>query len=125
MKRLFLVLMLAVVLFIPAAAFAVSNVTFVWEPRPEADLAGYRIYQSASSGDYAFGSDYATATILAGTETVTLQVEDGTWYWVLTAFDTSGNEGQPSAEVIVTLDSEAPGAPEGFTITVIIKIEQQ
>lgn len=121
MIRKILLLFLLLVLAAPAAAD--TQVTFTWDPNTEPDLAGYRLYQSRISEDYDFTSPIAE--IPAGTQTAVATCADGTFYWVLTAFDTVGNESLPSNEVMATLDSTAPAGPTGFTIqaTVIIRIE--
>lgn len=104
-------------------ACAGSNVTLAWDPNTEADLAGYRLYQSATSGQYEFGPDHCVATIPAGTETVTLEdVADGTWYFVMTAYDNFGNESKRSNEVMITLDSTPPAPPQNFIITLVKKL---
>ena len=90
-----------------------ADVNLKWDANSESDLAGYRIYQSQTSGAYGAFS----AEILAGTETVTLtDIPDGTYFWVLTAYDTNNNESGYSNEVTATLDGTAPGAPLNFTI---------
>jgi len=104
-------------------ANAASDVTFQWDANTEADLEGYRLYQSNQSGVYNFGPGNEVANIPAGTESVTLNgVLDGTWYWVLTAYDTNENESGPSNEVTASLDTEPPAPPEHFLITLIKKI---
>lgn len=120
MKKLLLILVL--VLF-PVFCFATSNVTFEWDANSEADLAGYRLYQSAASGNYIYGQGNEVLDIAAGTVTGTINVTDGTYFWVLTAYDTDGNESDPSNEVTRKLDATRPSAPSGLSITVIIKIE--
>ena len=95
-----------------------ATLTVMWDANTETDLAGYRLYQSDTAGQYTFGAEHAIATVPAGTETATVaDVADGTWFWVLTAHDTSGNESEPSNEVTKTIDSTAPGAPR-ITITI-------
>ena len=62
-------------------------------------------------------------TILAGIETGQLAgVADGTYFWVLTAYDISGNESGPSNEVTASLDSTAPEPPKNFLLNLIQKI---
>lgn len=101
------------VILLITAAHAGSNIMFAWDANTEADLAGYRLYQSTTSGQYEYGPDHCLATIPAGTETVTLgSIADGTWYWVLTAFDKTGNESGPSNEVTATVDTVAPAQPK-------------
>ena len=119
MKKILAVL--AMVLMFAGMACAESNVTFVWDANTESDLAGYRLYQSQMSGSY---PDPHVAEIPAGTETVTINdVPDGTYYWVLTAFDTDENESGYSNEVTANLDTLAPGAPVNVIIQVIIKVQ--
>ena len=102
---------------------AATNITFEWDPNSEADLAGYRLYQSQTSGAYIYGDGNQVATILTGTETLTFTaIADGTYFWVLTAYDEDGNESGPSNEVTANLDTLAPDAPSTVTITIIIKV---
>jgi len=106
--------------FMCGVAFAGSNVTFTWDANSESDLAGYRLYQSQTSGIY---NNPHVAEIPAGTEEVTLNdVSDGTYFWVLTAFDDSGNESGFSNEVTASLDSTAPVPPSNLLIDAIEKI---
>jgi hypothetical protein len=71
-----------------------------------ADLAGYRVYQSATSGSYTSG---AVATVTAavsggGTATVTVNnLAPGTYYFVVRAYDSSGNESVYSNEASKTI----------------------
>lgn len=115
MKKL-LFAIIAMLLVSPAIVFAGESVTLSWNPNTETDLAGYRLYQSAVSGQYTFGADAAVAEIPAGTETVTLEnIADGTYYWVLTAYDTDGNESGPSNEVTLAIDTTPPDPPTGLS----------
>lgn len=122
MKKLFLTLILFFSLV--SLTFAgTSNVTFEWNANNEPDLAGYKLYQSTTSGIYIFGLSNEVLNIPAGTATGTINVIDGIWFWVLTAYDTEGNESGPSNEVTMTLDATGPDAPSGLTITIIIKVQ--
>jgi len=118
-------LFLVAILFFAVSAFAASDVTFEWDANSEADLAGYRLYISSASGNYDFGigSSNLVATISPDAETYTLLgVPDGTWYWVLTAYDTHDNESGPSNEVNADLDTTAPAPPQNFIIALIKKV---
>lgn len=123
------ILVIFVLLLFSNLSYAASQLTFTWDANTEPDLAGYRIYQSASSGVYVYGVDgnavldIPVLDIPVGTTIGTIQVSDGIWYWIVTAYDTSGNESGPSNEVTAVLDSVPPGSPSGFTITIIIKVE--
>lgn len=113
MKKIviFLIALLSIITLTAIPVLA-KDINFAWDANTESDLAGYRLYQSNTSGSYTYGSGNEVAEIAAGTETVTLTgVTDGTWYWVLTAFDTEGNESLPSNEVSQTVDETAPSAP--------------
>ena len=83
------------------------------------DLAGYKIYYGAVSGNY-------TSTIDIGlinpdgvpTYTVNNLAEGNTYYFVVTAYDTSGNESGFSNEVskaITITDTTPPGDVQDFT----------
>lgn len=105
-------------LIVPALVFGAS-VQFGWDANTETDLAGYRLLQSMQTGGpyTKVGSDIPAADI-----TYTLvNVVDGTYYWVLTAFDTEGLESGHSNEVSVTIDTTAPGAPTNFIIITVTK----
>jgi len=126
MKKLLLALIL--ILF-PIVCFATTNITFEWDGNTEIDLSGYRIYQSDISGSYVYGSsspnlktDLSRGPNPGGTEEVTIQVEDGVWYWVATAYDSEGNESVPSNELTKRIDTEAPAPPQNFILALVQKI---
>lgn len=109
MKKLF-TLFACTALMLAAAPAMAMDIGFAWDANTESDLAGYRLYQSDTSGSYTYLNP--VADIPAGTETYTQAgVSDGTWFWVLTAYDTEGNESGPSNEVTMTVDETAPAAP--------------
>ena len=60
--------------------------------------------------------------VSAGTETVTVDQDDGTWYYVLTAYDTTANESGASNQVSTSIDTIAPLAPGGLTIITIVNV---
>jgi len=62
------------------------------------DLAGYKIYYGASPGSYSIVVDVGNTTSYDFTNLPT-----GTYYFVITAYDTSNNESSYSNEVIKTL----------------------
>lgn len=76
-------------------------VTLSWEPpttnvdgSPVTDLAGYRIYYGLSSRNYSWVIDVGNVT--------TYKIENlspNTYYFTVTAYDTSGNESDYSNEV--------------------------
>lgn len=122
MKQLLIGFIFLTVLF-NSTVWAGADITFMWEKNLESDLAGYRLYQSDVSRQYVFGEEHAAAIIFAGTETVILSdVQDGQWYWILTAFDLAGNESDKSNEVEHLVDTIAPDAP---TLKIVIILEAQ
>lgn len=72
-----------------------GRATLQWLANSEPDLAGYRVYRGTTSGVY---------TEMRDVGNVLIYVWDGltpgfTHYFVVTAYDTSNNEGANSAEV--------------------------
>lgn len=121
MKSLFLSFIFVILL--SSSAIASSSITFIWDANQEGDLAGYALFQSDTSGVYDFAIENAVADISAGIETHTItNVPDGTWYYVLIAYDNNDNCSGASSEASLTLDTIPPGSPTGFKHTVVIKI---
>lgn len=126
MKKLFIIIFF-ITLLLPTFAFGSSDVTFGWDPNTEADIDGYRLYQSDTSDVYTYGidspnlvADVKHANVCGSSECqTTIQVEDGKWFWVATAYDTNGLESGPSNEVTDTLDSEPPAPPSNLLVKVI------
>lgn len=90
-------LILALLLITPLTAYADTGV-LTWNANTEADLAGYKVYQSTVSGVYS--TPVATLGKVV-THTLTLpQLSVDTRYFVtITAYDLSGNESLKSTEV--------------------------
>jgi len=89
-----------------------DDVVFQWNSNSETDLAGYRLYQATVSGQHTKGN-YLTE-IPAGTETYTItDLNTGTFFWVVTAYDTSGLESEFSQEVskVITGTTDPLGQP--------------
>jgi hypothetical protein len=76
---------------------ATSSATLTWNANTESDLAGYKVYRATAPG--AYGAPIAT---LQGNVTnyVATGLQVGTtYYFVVTAYDTAGNESAYSNEV--------------------------
>ena len=72
--------------------------TFEWEPNPEPDIAGYRLYYGTTSGTHPTMFDVGNIT------TATLPFPNtGTFYIVATAYNTSALESLPSDELVATI----------------------
>ncbi|TKB95636.1 MAG: hypothetical protein E8D41_00305 [Nitrospira sp.] len=76
---------------------ATSSATLTWSPNTESDLAGYKIYRATTSGGY--GAPIATLQGSATTYTATGLQMGTTYYFIITAYDSAGNESLPSNEV--------------------------
>ena len=126
MKRIFMAAVLAVLIAVPAIA-GNEEVSFGWDKNTESDLAGYRLYFSQTPGVYVKKATSATTPNLLmeipvtasshpNTATHAVSAADGAKvYFVLTAYDLSGNESGFSNEVTYTMtDQTAPAAPKGF-----------
>ena len=101
------------IMFLFCGVASAATIDFGWDANTESDLAGYRLYQSTTAGSYVKGE--FLAEILAPAVTYTLEnVADGTYYYVLTAYDNNGNESDFSNEVTADVDQTAPAAPQGF-----------
>ena len=110
MKAITLIL---AILLMAVPASAATNVSFQWDANTEPDLAGYRIYRSATSGS---GYVLKGTVLHPSTQFTETDVPDGTWYWVATAFDTDDLESGYSNEVSDTLESLPPAPPQNLTI---------
>lgn len=111
---LFLGLMLAA-----DPSFAAGKAILSWDANTEADLAGYKVYQGTVSGVYGPPTDVGkTATPLAPTHTFP-SLADGTYFFAVTAYDTSGNESGFSLEVSKAIDSTPPKPP--FNLRLLIE----
>src|SRR3990170_7448358 len=85
---------LTVLVFLPfghAFVFA-GEAILSWDPNTELDLGGYNVHYGIATGTYSVVTNVGNTT----THTVT-GLGAGTYYFVVTAYDTSGNEsGMPS-----------------------------
>ena len=119
MKRIIFTLVLALFLVCGFTSSQAGQVVFEWDANSEEDLAGYRLYQTTTSGSYEYGVDKAIGDIPAGTETFTHSMNvDGTFFWVATAYDTAGNESGPSNEVTATINFKPPAPPSGCILRI-------
>lgn len=72
-----------------------ASVGLAWNANTESDLAGYRLYQGTLSGTYSIVRDLGNVTATRPTN-----LEPGvTYFWIVTAYNTSGLESEPSNEV--------------------------
>lgn len=79
-----------------------ASVRLAWDANSESDLAGYISHTGTNhGGPYPRSQDVGNVT----TTTVSNLVEGVTYYFVVTAYNTSGLESEPSNEVSYTVAS--------------------
>ena len=90
-------LALAMLLLMLAVTAQAADVTLVWDPNVEPDLAGYRVFQAPVHGTHS-GAFAQIATVLApaATYTVTGLPDNKNFIWYATAYDTGGQESHAS-----------------------------
>lgn len=106
------VLIFLVALLTGAPAWAIP-LNFTWEAptqntdgSPYTDQGGFKFYRGTKSGVY------GAPVKLGLTTTYIVNVSTpGTYFYAVTAFDSSGNESAYSNEVSFSVDSVAPKAP--------------
>lgn len=120
MKRFMCMVMLSALVFAHASVFAADTATHIdatlkWNANTESDLACYKVYKSAVSGEYG-----APMAILEKTKTefvtaIAREQMDKPWFFTLTACDVAGNESAKSNEVSKLIAAVAaipkPGTP--------------
>jgi hypothetical protein len=103
---------------VPSFSFA-AQVTLAWNANAESDLAGYRLNYGTTSGIYFTSKDVGNTTEY----TVTGLQEGLTYYFAVTAYDLSNNEGGSSGEVVHTMpvsdnpeptDTDGDGVPDSL-----------
>lgn len=87
------------------------DVVLQWDANTEPDLAGYKVYQADRDGDHT-GPWAKVAEVTTNTHTLT--VPDGqNFAWLVTAFDTSGNESFVS-NMVELMDRTPPYGPKNL-----------
>lgn len=88
-----------------------GSVTLVWDANGEGDLAGYSVYRSTTSSNYTA----ALTNGLTTTNFVDSSVVNGiTYYYAISAVDTSDNESTKSTEDSATPTDAPPAKPTGL-----------
>jgi len=96
---------------LPLSAAKAASVDLEWDPNTEPQLAGYRIYWSTSSGNYAFSRNVGNTTGC----TITGLDEGKTYYFAATAYDGAGTESDYSNQIAYTVplsDADGDGVPD-------------
>jgi len=79
------------------SATTVGTATLTWNAGTESDLTGYKVYRGTGSGTY--GAPLATLPKTTTSYTATGLQNGTTYFFVITAYDSSGNESSFSNEV--------------------------
>lgn len=111
MKRY--ILTISICLLFSVSLFAQNgSISFAWDTHTEAaQITGFKLYQSKTSGSYTLGSP--VATFVGGTLTTGTIPKPGLgkYFWVLTAYLTDGNgtiESDFSNEVYLVIKPKPP-----------------
>ena len=105
------IMLIVIIMLLPAIAFA-ATIQVNWNPNTEPDLAGYKIYYGTASGVY--GDPIDVGNVTGHVMEITPQ-HGATYYFALTAYDTSGNESGYSAEATCFIpDGVKPEKPTGL-----------
>ena len=87
-----------------------GHVTLSWTANTESDIAGYNVYRSTSS-PVSIGTPLNGALLTSPTYTDSAVVNGTTYYYAVTAVDTSDNESPASAEASATPEAPTTGDP--------------
>ena len=108
MKKLLTILAILAIAGIAQAA----TINVSWNPNTEEDLSGYRLYVGQASGQY--GEPVDVGNVTGHVMEITPQ-HGATYYFALTAYDTSGNESGYSDEATCFVpDDGEPDKPTGL-----------
>jgi hypothetical protein len=108
---------LFLVSFLISEAHIALGVTLAWDPVPDPNLAGYRLHYGTADGVFTHEVEVGTST----TVSVSNLVDGETYFFVVTAYNTSAIESAPSNEVSYTVPGSAPAStskPVGSPATV-------
>lgn len=115
LARFRLLLLVELLLFSTCLNVWSYDIRLAWDANSETNLAGYKIYQGEESGVYDFVHDIPLD--LPGFDPVNPEMpilgllEDKTYYFAATAYDTDDNESGYSSEVSKFKSSGNPPAP--------------
>ena len=104
-KLFFSFLLIFLFIFLPVSFASAETASLSWDPpttntdgTPLTDLSGYKVYYGTSSGNYSSAIDAGNVTsyVVSG-------LSSNTYYFAVTAYDTSGNESSYSNEASKTI----------------------
>lgn len=100
-----LALALAGLTALQPSALADQTVTLAWDPSPDPDIAGYNVYYGPGRGTYTNHVSVGNVT----KATISGLLEGATYFFVVTSYNTSGLESDPSNEISYTVPVVAGG----------------
>lgn len=102
------------IIFSGSAQLQAAGVTLSWSPNTEANIAGYKVYQrtlpATDFGSPIFSGPSQTPN--SPSLTIADLPEGHTYAFIVTAYDTKGNESRPSEEQQVTLSNTGTNTPD-------------
>ncbi|MDH5442875.1 MAG: fibronectin type III domain-containing protein, partial [Hadesarchaea archaeon] len=105
-----------------ATAVSSSQIDLDWANNTEGDLDHYNVYRSTTSGFTPGPGNFVTERTVSNYSDTGLSAST-TYYYKVTAVDTSNNESNPSAQASATTEAPAdttpPAAPTGLTATAV------
>jgi hypothetical protein len=87
-------------------AQAATSVSLAWDPSRASGIAGYRLHYGTSNGSYSQQIDVGNTT----TATVSNLVDGQRYYFIITGYDASGVESEPSNQLSFTVTPSGPFA---------------
>lgn len=117
MKNVGRIALIAILTLLVATVASAATVLVSWNPNTEEDLAGYRLYVGTASGQYGEPVDVGNLT----EHTMQIAPQYGTtYYFAVTAYDTSGNESGYSDEASLFIqDGVPPAKPKGLIARIV------
>ncbi len=108
-----ILLLLALGVLAPYSSVFAASASISWDPNAESDLAGYKLYKrTLPSQDFGQPIFSGFSSTPSSPTTTATELSEGTTYgFIVTAFDTSGNESTPSIERQFTPTTSTPPPP--------------
>ncbi len=121
-------LLLTLILLLAATAAAAATVKLAWEPSGSDNVAGYKVYYRANSGELPLAGTEAAqgaSPIDVGNVTeASLDLPAGhAWHFRATAYNAAGYESTLSNEAVA--DWTTPQPPQNLQISVTVRIDVQ
>lgn len=87
-----------------------ATIEISWDYEPNDTVTGFRVYMGHESGNYKLMKQVSMQSCASNTCNYRMQIEDGAWYFAVTAFNQYG-ESEFSEEVDIIIDPEISSEP--------------